>query len=80
MKVFLFAFALALGCTGDHVVGSTMAPDGAMPEDASGDGSRDANMIDSGTDAGACGGYRQPCCTMGMQCQNGLCCTNGICR
>jgi hypothetical protein len=79
VKIFLLGLVLALGCTGDHVVGSTTnAPDASMPVD--GNGSRDGNAIDASTDAGMCGGRREPCCSTGMQCQNGLCCQGGICR
>ena len=77
MKIFLLGLVLALGCTGDHVVGSTsQAPDAAM-SDAPKDGS---GMVDAGNDAGMCGGRREPCCTTGMPCQQSLCCSGGICR
>jgi len=80
VRVFLLAFALALGCTSDHVIGSTTAPDAPMSVDANGDAPKDASVVDSGPDGSGCGGRREPCCTMGMPCQNGLCCVAGTCR
>ena len=79
MKIFVLGLVLALGCTGDHVVGSTsQAPDAAMSD---GGGPKDgSSTVDASNDAGMCGGRREPCCTTGMQCQNGLCCSGGICR
>jgi hypothetical protein len=81
VKIFLLGLILALGCTGDHVVGSTTdTPDGPMSADAPGS-SDGNNMSDGGSiDGPVCGGRRQPCCTTGMPCEAGLTCSGGTCR
>ena len=93
MKIFVLAFLL-LGCTGDHVVGSTAdaaASGGAGGSGGSsgaggaggsgGTGGTGGMMIDASTiDAPPCGMRGQPCCTTGRICDPGLHCNNNVCN
>ena len=87
MKNFVLAIFL-LGCTGDHVVGSTSAPDAAATGGSGGAGGTggtggmpDARPIDApGVDAFICGASGEPCCPTGRACQGNLRCQQGRCQ
>jgi hypothetical protein len=92
VRAILLGLILVFGCTGDHVVGSTMPTGGAGGSGGSGGiggtggtgGSggmiTDGGGIDASVDGGACGARNEPCCTTGRACNPTLSCQNGICR
>ena len=87
MKILLLA-AFLLGCTGDHVIGSTSdaaATGGSGGNGGSGGSGGSGGMPDALIDAPmidavVCGGSGQPCCTTGRACQGNLRCMQGTCR